>query len=79
MGNKNDDWRKSTFISWNCIEAGSWRKASHSVQGNCIEAGAGPGMVGVRDTKEKHLGEQRTVLEFSPATWHAFTSRVKVS
>ena len=70
-------WRKSTFsVAGNCIETGSWRKTTYSEPGTCVEIGAGT-TVGVRDTKEKHLGERRTILEFSPDVWHAFTASLK--
>jgi hypothetical protein len=70
----NDTWRTSTYSGsqgGNCVQAGSWRKSRHSAVGNCVEAGAGPGVVGVRDTKDKGRGP---VLEFSPVAWQAFTA-----
>ncbi len=72
-------WRKASFSeSGNCTEIGAWRKSARS-QGasNCVEAGDGDAVVGVRDTKQAHLGEDRTVLEFSPAAWAGFLARVR--
>ena len=62
----------------NCAEIGSWRKAVRS-QGasNCAEAGQGDAVVGIRDTKQAHLGEARTVLEFSPAAWTGFLGEIR--
>lgn len=66
-------WRKSTKSeSGNCAEIGAWRKSVRSAGGNCLEAGQGQQVVGVRDTKQAHLGAWRTVLEFSPAAWQRF-------
>lgn len=73
-------WRKSSISAdhgADCIEAGSWRKSQRSnSQGACVETGYGPGIVGVRDTKE-HGRSDRTVLEFTPAQWAAFTASLK--
>jgi hypothetical protein len=66
-------WRKSTHSAvGNCVETGTWRKASYSgpTGGNCVEAGTGPSVVGVRDTQQEGAGP---VLEFSPRAWAAFT------
>ena len=54
-----------------------WRKSSHSTGANsdCVEVGAGPAVIGVRDSK---LGRS-PVLAFSPAAWADFTSAVKSS
>jgi hypothetical protein len=73
-------WRKAeaSKANGNCTEIGSWCKAEASAHnGGCVEAGHGTAVIGVRDTKQEHLGEARTVLEFSPATWAAFTARLK--
>ena len=51
-------WRKSGHSTLsNCVEAASWRKstASGSV-GDCVEAGDGPGVVGVRDSQDPDGG-----------------------
>lgn len=61
----------------NCIKAGNYRKSSYSNYLQCIEAGDGSGVVAVRDTKQAHLGDGRTVLEFSPGAWTAFTASLK--
>src|SRR5271156_2782870 len=73
-------WRKASHsgVSGQCAEVGSYRKPSLSkALGNCAEIGHGENVVGVRDTKQEHLGAARTVLEFSPAAWQRFTSEVK--
>lgn len=46
-----------------------WRKSSYSVaQGECIEVAPTPGMVGVRDTKDRTRGN----LAVTRTTWQAF-------
>jgi hypothetical protein len=72
-------WRKSSRCGTSeCAEIGAWRKSTSSFSnGNCAEVGQGQAVVGVRDTKQEHLGEARTVLEFTPAAWAAFTRRIK--
>lgn len=69
------NWRKSTRSgTGNCLEAASFRKSSHSMNhGDCAEARTGRGTVGVRDSAL----EGSPVLEFTPGTWTAFTSRLK--
>lgn len=70
-------------MSGECIEAASWRKSSRSYSnGNCAEvgqgeAGQGGAVIGIRDTKEAHLGENRTVLEFRPVALYAFIARIR--
>jgi len=55
-------------------EAGSWRKSSHSgYNGNCVEAGHGPAVVGVRDSALPGS----PVLEFSSGAWGRFTASLK--
>jgi hypothetical protein len=56
-----------------------WRKSTYSAQGgaSCVEVANTPGQVGVRDTKQEHLGDHRTVLSFSPDAWQAFMGQVK--
>jgi hypothetical protein len=71
------NWRTSNYslASQNCAEIGSWRKSEASKHANgCVETGHGPAVIGVRDTKQAHLGDARTVLEFSPAAWREFTA-----
>lgn len=69
-------WRKaSCCASGERIEAASWRKSARSgYNGNCVESGHGPGVVGVRDSK---LGDASPVLEFPAEAWRAFTAKLK--
>ncbi|WP_439376566.1 DUF397 domain-containing protein [Amycolatopsis lexingtonensis] len=50
-----------------------WRKSSHShfEENACVEVGTGPGVVGVRDTKQAGL-PARPVLVFSADAFTAF-------
>ena len=68
-------WVKSSRCgdSAACAEVASWRKSSASGPSNCVEAGHGPGIVGVRDSADL----SGPVLEFSPAAWTAFAERLK--
>jgi hypothetical protein len=53
----------------------NWRKSSYS-GGNgaeCVEAGQGPGIIAVRDSKDRD-GPR---LDFSPDAWRRFTTAVK--
>ncbi len=51
-----------------------WRKSTYSGQdGNCVEAGDGPGAVLVRDTQHR----EGPVLTVSAAAWRRFTSSLK--
>jgi hypothetical protein len=72
-------WRKSTFSeTGTCAEVAAWRKArSSSYNTDCAEVGTSGAVVGVQDTKEAHLGRERTVLEFAPGAWRAFLHDVK--
>ena len=76
-------WRKSAGsgngATSNCAEVGAWRKAQASIGSNvnCAEVGTGAAVVGVRDTKQAHLGEARTVLEFTPGAWSRFLAQVR--
>ncbi len=54
------DWRKSTY--------------SGGSGGDCVEAGTTPGMVLVRDTKNKRHGP---VLRVSAAEWKRLTTAIK--
>jgi hypothetical protein len=58
------------------IPHAEWRKSSYSGgNGNCVEvAGNLPGLVAVRDSKDR----DGTVLAFAPGEWAAFTAGVKV-
>lgn len=57
----------------------NWRKSAYSAQGgaSCVEVANTPGMVGVRDTKQAHLGADRTVLSFTPDAWRVFTAKIR--
>jgi hypothetical protein len=71
-------WWKSSYsaANGNCVEVG-WEKSSHSFSnGNCVEVRKAA-TVGVRDTKEQHLGTGRVILGFSREAWQDFTQRVK--
>lgn len=73
-------WRKASWSGGNgeCAEIGSWHKAEASFSnGGCVEAGSGTAVIGIRDTKQAHLGEARTVLEFTPAAWRKFITGLK--
>lgn len=70
--------KSSVSESGNCLEAASWRKPRRSnPTGCCVEAGTGRQVVGVRDTKQEDLGDDRVVLQFSPDAWRRFTSQVR--
>jgi hypothetical protein len=57
----------------------NWRKASYSTGGatNCIEVADGQRNVMIRDTKEHHLGDNRTVLAVSPTSWRTFVESLQ--
>ncbi|MEU6267879.1 DUF397 domain-containing protein [Saccharopolyspora shandongensis] len=68
-------WSKSSYsgVQGDCVEVG-WRKSSYSGgEGNCVEVGSGPGLVGVRDTKDRDGG----TLVFSRVQWAAFVSGLR--
>lgn len=71
-------WRRASYSGpqgWNCVGAATWRKASYSNGiGNCVEAGHGRGVVGVR---ESQLGDGSPVLEVSPAAWRGFLAGLR--
>ena len=53
----------------------TWRKSTYSnAQGSCIEAGALPGRVLVRDTTQHGNGP---VLAISPQIWRQFTASIR--
>ena len=60
-----------------CAEVGAWRVPLASDAGACAEVGTGAAVVGVRDTKQAHLGETRTVLEFSSGAWGRFLAQLR--
>ena len=70
-------WRKSSRSeASDCVEASSWRKSTASAgAGDCVEAGHGGGVVGVRDSRDPDGG----LLEVTPAAWRAFTARLKAA
>jgi hypothetical protein len=55
----------------------NWRKSSYSGNGGgeCVEIGASPGAVVVRDTTDR----TGPVLQFTPAAWRRFADQVKQS
>lgn len=57
------------------IYPSTWRKSRRSNGGNdmCVEAGRGPGVVAVRDTKDRSVGP----LIFSKEAWATFANQVK--
>ncbi|APU18748.1 putative DUF397 family protein [Actinoalloteichus sp. GBA129-24] len=51
-----------------------WRKSNRSgAESNCVEVGHAPGIVGIRDTKNRHDG----TLRVDHATFAAFLTAVK--
>lgn len=52
-----------------------WRKSSHShfEENACVEVGAGPGVVGVRDTKQP---VPRPILVYSESAFAAFIAHL---
>ncbi|WP_300603459.1 DUF397 domain-containing protein [Trebonia sp.] len=56
--------------------AATWRKSSYSGTngGDCVEAGAVPGAVLVRDTKDR----AGAVLAFGPQVWREFAAKVEI-
>ena len=69
-------WFKSSYSGSqgdDCVEVAlSWHKSSHSSgsQGDCVEVAACPGLVHVRDSKDKE-GAQ---LALDPAAWQQFVT-----
>lgn len=58
---------------------GAWRKSSYSTEGggSCVEVADAPGKIGVRDTKQAHLGDARTVLAVTPWAWRKLTATLR--
>jgi len=71
-------WRKSTdsHVNGNCAEITAFRTAMASEAGNCVEAGNGSSVIGIRDTQEASH-PYRVTLEVPAGAWGAFTSRIK--
>lgn len=52
-----------------------WRKSSYSAnQGSCVEVAPVPGMVGVRDTKDRARGH----FAVTRTAWQAFTEAATI-
>jgi len=50
-----------------------WRKSTRSgSSGGCVEVAFVPGLVGVRDTKNRDAG----ALRFPESAWHLLTRRI---
>jgi hypothetical protein len=64
----------------NCVEVGTFRKSRECKEDCCVSVGTGPGVVGVRDTKQqdKATGEYRgPTLEVSDVSWTRFAARLR--
>ncbi|MGW5364140.1 DUF397 domain-containing protein [Actinopolymorpha pittospori] len=56
------------------MQVSEWKKSRHSGNGgNCVEVGQVPGLVSVRDTKDREGG----TLTVPTAAWSAFLTGVK--
>ena len=57
----------------------AWRKSHYSTGngGNCVETASSPSRVLVRDTKQAHMGDARTILAFGAEAWAEFTSGLR--
>lgn len=54
----------------------AWRKSSYSGthnQSECVEVGTGPGVIGIRDTKNRPAGH----LSVPRTAWRAFLRTVR--
>lgn len=57
-----------------------WRKSkyTHHEENACVEVGTGPGLVGVRDTKQRELpNTERPVLVFADSAFGALLDHLK--
>lgn len=56
-----------------------WRKSSYSSAqgGDCVEVGQSEGLIGIRDTKQAHLRDGRTVLRLTREDFRRLTSTIK--
>ena len=68
----NGTWRKATCSNSGNCVEARWRKSTYSGAGDCTEARTSGGLVQVRDSKDPG-----PVLSFSPAAWEAFLAAVK--
>lgn len=61
------------------MNGSNFRKATYSSNGgaNCVEVGDGDRNVVVRDTKQRNLGNARTILNVTPEAWKAFTRSLR--
>lgn len=78
------NWRKSSRSTGDgeCVEFGTamkWRKSSRSAgDGECVEFGSAEAVIGIRDTKQKHLpADARPMLVFSRAAGAAFLAAIR--
>lgn len=56
----------------------AWRKSTYSgSEANCLEAASAARAIAVRDTKQAHLGPNRTILSFTPTAWEKFTASLR--
>lgn len=57
----------------------TWRKSSRSSSngGACIEVASITRSVAIRDTKQEHMGDARTVLNVTSGAWQTFTASLK--
>lgn len=67
----DDGWAQAEMVA-----QATWRKSSWSTyNGNCVEvAQFSPGLIGVRDTKDRGAGQ---VLLFASDPWRRFLNAVK--
>jgi Domain of unknown function (DUF397) len=65
-------WKKAE------IDELAFRKSSYSGgDNNCASVGHTPAVVLVQDTKEEHLGENRTTLVFPAPAWERFCASLR--
>ncbi|QUH05152.1 DUF397 domain-containing protein [Saccharopolyspora erythraea] len=56
------------------VDLANWRKSSYSgSQSACVEVGSAPGLVGVRDTKDRDGG----TLVFQRRKWASFVAALR--
>lgn len=57
----------------------TWHKSTYSSStgGACIEVASLTRSVAIRDTKQEHMGEARTVLTVTSSAWQTFTASLK--